>query len=109
MNNKRIVVRVSVITIIGNTLLSIIKFLAGILSNSGAMISDAIHTVSDVATTIIAMFGAYIGNSEKDYNHQYGHERIECVASLILAFILFLTGLEIGIEGIKILLSNNYE
>ena len=73
------------------------------------MISDAIHTVSDVATTIIAMIGVTIGNLEEDSNHRYGHERIECIASLILSFILLITGLEIGIEGIKLLLKNDLD
>ena len=109
MNNKKIATRISIVTIIGNCLLAIIKFLAGFLSNSGAMISDAIHTISDVATTIIAMVGVNLGNKEEDENHRYGHERIECVASLLLAFILFVTGIEIGIEGIKILIENDYD
>ena len=55
------------------------------------------------------MIGVTIGNIEEDENHRYGHERIECVASLILSFILFITGLEIGIEGIKLLIENDYD
>ena len=109
MNNKKIATRISIITIISNTLLAILKFLAGLFANSGAMISDAIHTVSDVGTTIIAMVGVAIGNKEEDDSHRYGHERIECIATLLLSFILFITGLEIGIEGIKILIQNNYD
>lgn len=109
MQNKKLAINVSIITIIGNIFLSIIKFIAGIFSHSGAMISDAIHTVSDVATTIIAMIGVTIGNLEEDSNHRYGHERIECIASLILSFILLITGLEIGIEGIKLLLKNDLD
>ena len=100
---KKETVRVSIISIIGNFLLALIKFLAGFLANSGAMISDAVHTVSDVFTTIIAFVGVYIGNIQEDNSHRYGHERLECIASLILAFILF------GINGIKILIKNDYE
>ena len=109
MDNKKIATRISIVTIISNCFLAIIKFLAGIIANSGAMVSDAIHTVSDVATTIIAMVGVTLGNKDEDDTHRYGHERIECIASLLLAFILFITGLEIGIEGIKILIKNNYD
>lgn len=108
MHNNRIAIKTSIITIIGNILLAIIKFIAGLLSNSGALISDGIHTVSDVFTTIIAMIGVTISNIEEDSNHRYGHERMECIASLILAFILFITGFEIGIEGLKVLINNNY-
>ena len=109
MENKQIATRISIVTIIMNCSLAILKFLAGIISNSGAMISDAIHTVSDVGTTIIAMVGVTLGNKEEDDSHRYGHERIECIASLLLAFILFITGLEIGIEGIKLLIKNDYD
>ena len=108
MHNNRIAIKTSIITIIGNILLAVIKFIAGLLSNSGALISDGIHTVSDVFTTIIAMIGVTISNIEEDSNHRYGHERMECIASLILAFILFITGFEIGIEGLKVLINNNY-
>lgn len=109
MQNNKIALRVSITTIIGNIFLSIIKFIAGIFSNSGAMISDGVHSLSDVISTLIAMVGIYYGNKKEDDHHRYGHERIECIASLILAFILFITGLEIGIEGIKIIIENDYD
>lgn len=109
MQNTKIAVRISIVTIVSNIFLAIIKFLAGILSNSGAMVSDAIHTTSDVATTIIAMVGVSLGNAEEDESHRYGHERMECVASLLLSFILLITGFEIGLNGFKLLLENNYD
>ena len=108
MQNKEAALKVSIITIIGNVFLAIIKFFAGLISNSGALISDGVHTISDVLTTIIVMVGVTIGNIEEDSNHRYGHERMECIASLILAFILFLTGLEIGLEGLKVLINSDY-
>lgn len=106
---EKCALKVSIITIISNLLLAIIKFLAGIIANSGAMISDAVHTISDVFTTIIAMIGVCIGNKKDDSSHRYGHERLECVASLILAFILFITGFEIGLERITLLIKNDYD
>ena len=80
MHNNRIAIKTSIITIIGNILLAIIKFIAGLLSNSGALISDGVHTISDVLTTVIVMVGVTIGNIEEDSNHRYGHERMECIA-----------------------------
>lgn len=109
MKNTKIAVRIFIVTIVSNIFLAIIKFLAGILSNSGAMVSDAIHTTSDVATTIIAMVGVSLGNTEEDESHRYGHERMECVASLLLSFILLITGFEIGLNGFRLLLENNYD
>lgn len=108
MQNKKIAIRVSVITIVGNCFLAVIKLLAGFFSNSSAMISDAIHTISDVATTIIAIVGIIIANKKEDHGHRYGHERMECVASLLLAMFLFITGFELGISGIKVLASKEY-
>ena len=109
MNNKKIAYRVSVVSIISNIFLAIIKLLAGILSNSRAMISDAIHTMSDLATTVIVIVGVAIGNKEEDDTHLYGHERLECIASLLLAVILMVTGIEIGKAGIELLVSGEYE
>ena len=106
---EKIARKVSITTIISNILLSIIKFIAGFIGNSGAMISDAVHTVSDVFTTLIAYVGIKLSNIKEDDSHRYGHERLECIASLILSFILFITGFEIGIEGIKILVNNQYD
>lgn len=108
MQNSKIAVRTSIVTIIGNALLAVIKFLAGIFSHSSAMISDAVHTVSDVGTTVIAIVGVKIGNRKEDRGHRYGHERLESVASLLLSIILFITGLELGIAGLKTIINKDY-
>ena len=93
---ESIAVRVSMVSIIGNTILSVFKLLAGILACSGAMISDAVHSASDVFSSIIVIIGVKISAKASDKEHPYGHERFECVAALILAVILFVTGLFIG-------------
>ncbi len=108
MDKVIIVKRVSFITIVLNILLAILKLLAGIISNSSAMISDAVHSFSDVGTTVIAYVGILISNKDEDESHRYGHERIECIASILLSMILFIVGLEIGISGIEALIKNNY-
>lgn len=89
----RIVNTICLVTILANVVLSIIKFIAGGIGHSTAMISDSIHSMSDVITTVIALIGIKMSNHEKDREHPYGHERFECVASMILSFILFITGL----------------
>lgn len=100
--------KVSIVTIIINIILSIIKLLAGILGKSSAMISDAVHSISDVISTFIVIIGLKISNKESDKEHQYGHERYENVASILLAFLLFITGIIIGIDGIKNIHNNTY-
>lgn len=108
IKNEQIAMRVSVVSIMWNVILSFFKLFAGIVAHSGAMISDAIHSASDVLSTVIVILGVKIANRESDTTHPYGHERMECVAALILAIILFATGLGIGYNGILIIISEDY-
>ena len=108
-NPQTIVNRVTSIGIIGNVILSLFKFLAGIFGHSSAMVSDAIHLLSDVLATFIAWLGIRLSMQAPDREHPYGHERLECVASLLLGTILFGTGLMIGLSGLKTILAGHYE
>ena len=90
---KAVAMRVSLISIAVNLLLSVFKLLAGIFAKSGAMISDSIHSASDVFSTIIVMIGVQLAGRAADDSHQYGHERFECIASIALSIILLETGL----------------
>ena len=100
--------RVSFITIIGNVILSVVKFLAGIIAHSNAMISDAVHSASDVFSTIVVIIGIKLASKEADKEHPYGHERLECVAAIVLAMVLIITGLGIGAEALKNIVQGNY-
>ena len=104
MDEKKVVAKLSRVGILGNVILSAFKLFAGILGHSGAMISDAVHSLSDVFATLIAYIGVVLSKQEADKEHPYGHERFECIASLILGMILAATGLGIGYSGIKTLL-----
>ena len=98
---KKTAMRVSAVTIVWNVILSIFKLIAGIVGHSGAMISDAVHSASDVFSTIIVILGINIASKQSDDDHQYGHDRLECVAAILLAVVLFATGIGIGIGGIN--------
>ena len=100
--------RVAFVTIIANVLLAGFKLIAGIAAHSSAMISDAVHSASDVFSTIIVLIGLRISGKAADKEHPYGHERFECAASMILAFILFATGILIGWKGIENIISGSY-
>lgn len=101
--------RVSAVSIAVNLILSVFKLSAGILASSGAMISDAVHSASDVFSTVIVIVGVAASRKKSDEDHQYGHERMECIASLLLAVVLALTGAGIGINGAKKIAGGNYE
>lgn len=108
MNNAKIAYRVSFVTIVGNVVLAVFKFLAGIIASSSAMVSDAVHSFSDVFSTIIVIIGVKISSRESDASHRYGHERMECMASMGLAAVLFATSLGIGYSGLTKIISSDY-
>ena len=106
-NRENIAMRISWYSIAVNVFLSLGKFVAGIFGHSAAMVSDAIHSASDVFATFIVMAGIKVSGRASDEDHQYGHERLECVASILLAVILGLTGLGIGYSGIDKILNQD--
>lgn len=99
--DTRTVLRVSVVTMASNALLAVFKLLAGILASSGAMISDAVHTISDVFGTLAVVIGYHFSGKSPDKEHPYGHERIECLVALLLAAMLLVLGLGIGFQGLQ--------
>ena len=107
-NFQKIANKVSIVTITQNIILSVAKLVVGIMAHSNAMISDAIHSASDVFSTIVVMIGIKLASKEPDKEHPYGHERLECVTAIILAIILFVTGLGIGITAITNILASGY-
>ena len=104
-NAAKVAMRVSKMTILWNTALSAVKLLAGLLAHSGAMVSDAVHSMSDVFSTVIVMFGVRAAEKASDKEHPFGHERMECVAAIVLAVVLLITGLMIGYEGVMKIVS----
>ncbi len=105
---KQVATRVSIVGMAGNVALTLFKLFAGIISHSGAMISDAVHSASDVFSGIIVIVGVRLSARESDSDHPYGHERFECVAEIILAVVLFLAGGAIGIEALKSIFTGAY-
>lgn len=101
--------RVSVTSIAANMALSVFKLIAGVAAHSGAMISDAVHSASDVFSTIVVMVGVHVAAKQSDQNHPYGHERLECVAAIVLAVVLAITGAGIGYGGIQKIAGGHYE
>lgn len=100
-NNEKLAMHVSLVTILGNLVLSVFKLAAGIIAHSGAMVSDAVHSASDVLSTFVVIAGVKFSGKASDKEHPYGHERFECVAAILLAVMLAATGIGIGWAGIR--------
>lgn len=101
MTMEQIAIRVSKTSILVNTLLSLLKLAAGLLASSDAMVSDAVHSASDVFSTFVVIIGIKMAGKKADKEHPYGHERMECVAAILLAAVLAVTGAGIGFSGIR--------
>ena len=100
--------KVSVIGIAGNLLLAAFKFVAGIVGHSSAMLSDALHSASDIAGGLIVMIGVSFSEKQADKEHPYGHERIECIASILLAVLLLIAGIAMGYGAADAILTGAY-
>lgn len=105
---EEVVMRVSRVSIVANAALTLFKLLAGVIAHSSAMVTDAIHSASDVFSTVVVMIGVRISSKASDKDHPYGHERLECVASIVLATILAVTGLGIGYAAVSKIVGGDY-
>lgn len=80
-------------SLIVNIVLVIVKFIVGIIGKSSALVADGIHSLSDLATDLVAIIGSKLSNKPADDNHPYGHGRIEYVTSIIIGIIILILGL----------------
>ncbi|AOR23108.1 cation diffusion facilitator family transporter [Clostridium taeniosporum] len=100
--------RVSIITIIANLFLSIIKIVIGIVAYSKAILADGVHSLSDVFSTIGVIIGLKLSSKKADKEHPYGHEKFESLTSVFLGIMLLLVSLGIGFSGVKNLIYGTY-
>ena len=100
-DREKLILKVSYLSIAVNCFLSGFKLISGLLGHSVAMVSDAVHSISDVASTFIVILGVKLSNKISDEDHQYGHERLESVMSVVLAVMLLFVGIGIGEVGVK--------
>ena len=101
--------RVSLVSMVTNVILTLMKLAAGLIAHSGAMISDAVHSASDIFSGIIVLIGVRISSKAPDESHPYGHERFECVAALLLSGVLALVGGTIGLNAAKDIISGRMQ
>ena len=96
----RSVYKVTIAGSIINVLLLVLKFAAGILGHSAAMIADAIHSLTDFATDVVVLVFVKLGNKPKDKDHDYGHGKYETLATAIIGISLFVVGVMICYSGV---------
>jgi cation diffusion facilitator family transporter len=89
------------VSIVGNVLLFVFKFIFGTALNSIALIADAFHSLSDVLTSIVVLLGFKLGDKPPDKEHPFGHGKIEQIATLIIAFMLLIVAYDLGKTSIE--------
>ncbi|MGU8387892.1 cation diffusion facilitator family transporter, partial [Clostridium perfringens] len=92
--------KVTIISILWNIVLAIIKILAGIIGKSNAMIADGAHSASDIISSVGVLIGNKIASIPKDKGHNYGHEKAETLVSFLLAILLVILSIKIGYNGV---------
>ena len=101
MERGQIIVRTSLVGIVTNILLAIFKAILGFLSNSIAIVLDAINNLSDVLSSVITIVGAKLAEKEPDREHPFGHGRVEYLSAMIIAVIILYAGITAFIEAVK--------
>ena len=91
--------------IVLNALLAAGKVIVGFLASSGALISDGVDSAADVLSALVVAMGIRLSAKASDEEHPFGHERFECAASLVLAFMLAISGAGIGVSAIRKLMA----
>ena len=106
---SRVAMKVANVCIVANFLLCLLKLTGGLIANSDALVSDGINSAFDVVSGIIVIIGARLAGRTADKEHPYGHERFESVATIVLAVVLFVTGVFVGHTAIENLISGEYK
>ncbi len=98
--------KISCINMALNALLAFIKIAVGVLSGSGALVSDGVHSVADVFSSLVVLVGIKLSARTSDRQHPYGHERMECVAAVLLSVVVGITGAGIGLSGVRTVIAS---
>lgn len=98
---EKTIVRTSIIGIVTNVLLVAFKIFVGLLSNSIAVILDAVNNLSDALSSLVTIIGAKLGSKAPDRKHPLGYGRIEYLSTLIVAALVLYAGLTSLVESIK--------
>ena len=101
MNREKVIIRTSIVGILGNVGLVAVKALIGFLAGSISIVMDAVNNLSDALSSVITIIGTKLSNKKPDKKHPYGHGRIEYITSLIIAVIVLVAGGSAIYESIR--------
>ena len=101
MNREKVIVRTSVLGILANLLLAGFKAVVGLLSNSIAVVLDAVNNLSDALSSVITIIGTKLAGRKPDKKHPYGHGRTEYITATIIAVIVLYAGITSLVESVK--------
>ncbi len=107
MNTKSKIQQITLIGLVANILLSIVKFIIGFFGNSQAVIADALHSFSDTTSDFVILFGVKYWTAPPDEDHPYGHQKIESFITIMIGFILLIVAGGIGYSGISNLINGS--
>ncbi|MBU2489124.1 MAG: cation diffusion facilitator family transporter [Proteobacteria bacterium] len=97
--------RITLVGLVVNILLAGLKFAVGILTGSQALVADAVHSLSDLFTDFVVLFGLAAGRRKADVRHHFGHARVETMASAVVSLTLAGVAVFIGLDAAKTILS----
>ena len=100
MNRTKEIFKVTIIGSVVNVLLLVLKFVAGVLGHSSAMVADAVHSLSDFLTDIVVLVFVKISSKPNDKEHEYGHGKFETLAMTVIGFILVIVAVGIISDGV---------
>ncbi|MCP4582952.1 MAG: cation transporter [candidate division Zixibacteria bacterium] len=101
-------IQVTVVGAIVNILLAIIKFIFGILGNSRALVADAVHSMSDLASDIVVILGLHFGDQPADKDHHFGHKKIETVTEIVLGVLLLSVAFKLAYDAAFAIINQEY-
>lgn len=99
-SHENTAIKATIFSIVGNTLLALVKVLAGIFGNSYALIADAIESTTDIFASLLVLFGLKYANKPADKNHPYGHGRAEPLVTFLVVGFLIISSVVIAYESI---------
>lgn len=103
---EKIIYRTTLIGTAVNAILIVLKFIAGFVGRSSAMVADAVHSLSDFITDVIVLVFVKIASKPRDKGHEYGHGKFETLATAIIGLILIIAGIGLMINGIELVIKS---